>query len=243
MQNAECLLLFPVPLPRPGFYSQSLALFTSCVPAAACPGVDAALVATQYHMLVAGGPTSAPQLEAMLQQFFRAATAGSTNATRNASVGGGGRACTAGAHRPCVRTRRFVCVLRCRPVSCACSKAKTAATRRWAWRRCDACFWATSTCPPRTVHWVSVKYCDFLAYAVVQRFTAHSLVLPAGYGGENCKSCVAGFYRLEDKCVACPSAAYMLIFVYAGAISECLHLLQASLRPGLRCASAPTLLL
>jgi hypothetical protein len=44
----------------------------------------------------------------------------------------------------------------------------------------------------------------------------------AGYGGENCKSCVAGFYRLEDKCVACPSAAYMLIFVYAGAISECL---------------------
>ncbi len=44
---------------------------------------------------------------------------------------------------------------------------------------------------------------------------------PAGYDGENCKTCVAGFYRLEDKCVKCPSAAYMLIFVYAGAIGEC----------------------
>jgi hypothetical protein len=42
----------------------------------------------------------------------------------------------------------------------------------------------------------------------------------AGYGGETCKVCVAGYYRLEDKCVECPSAAYMLIFVYAGAIGE-----------------------
>lgn len=40
----------------------------------------------------------------------------------------------------------------------------------------------------------------------------------AGYGGVTCKSCIAGFYRLEEKCVACPSAAYMLIFVYASAI-------------------------
>ncbi len=33
-----------------------------------------------------------------------------------------------------------------------------------------------------------------------------------------CKSCVAGFYRLEEKCVACPRAAYMLVLVYVGAI-------------------------
>jgi hypothetical protein len=104
-QNAECLLLFPVPLPRPGFYSQSLAQFTSCVPAAACPGVDAVLVAAQYRSLLAGGPASAPQLEAMLQQFFLVADA---NATRNASVGG----CEPAPYHPRVCTRyRCACYL------------------------------------------------------------------------------------------------------------------------------------
>jgi hypothetical protein len=106
VQNAECLLLFPVPLPRPGFYSQSLAQFTSCVPAAACPGVDAVLVAAQYRSLLAGGPAAAPQLEAMLRQFFHVADA---NATRNASVGGGCavRASTLHPHhlRVCTRYR------------------------------------------------------------------------------------------------------------------------------------------
>ncbi len=58
----------------------------------------------------------------------------------------------------------------------------------------------------------------------------------AGYGGENCKTCVAGFYRLEDKCVACPSAAYMLIFVYAGAIGECPRP-PSVLLTGVQCAS------
>jgi hypothetical protein len=85
LQNAECLLLFPVPLPRPGFYSQSLAQFTSCVPAAACPGVDAATVAAQYRSLLAGGPVVAAQLKALLQQFF--AVAASANASDDASVG------------------------------------------------------------------------------------------------------------------------------------------------------------
>ena len=89
MQNAECLLLFPVPLPRPGFYGQSLVQFTSCVPAGACPGVDAAMVTAQYRSLLAGGPGTAAQLRALLQQFFQVTTAASANATRNASVSGG----------------------------------------------------------------------------------------------------------------------------------------------------------
>ncbi len=87
VQNAECLLLFPVPLPRPGFYSQSLARFTSCVPAAACPGVDAVLVTAQYRSLLAGGAGTSMQLDAMLRQFFQVASAASANATHNASVG------------------------------------------------------------------------------------------------------------------------------------------------------------
>jgi hypothetical protein len=41
-----------------------------------------------------------------------------------------------------------------------------------------------------------------------------------GYEGEDCKTCAPGYYRLEDKCTACPSGAYMLIVVYAGAIGE-----------------------
>ncbi len=43
----------------------------------------------------------------------------------------------------------------------------------------------------------------------------------AGYGGDNCKSCITGYYRLEDKCLKCPKAAYMLILLYAGVLSEC----------------------
>ncbi len=89
VQNAECLLLFPVPLPRPGFYSQSLAQFTSCVPAAACPGVDAVLVTAQYRSLLAGGAGTSLQLDAILRQFFQVASAASANASHNASVGGG----------------------------------------------------------------------------------------------------------------------------------------------------------
>ncbi len=146
MQNAECLLLFPVPLPRPGFYSQSLAQFTSCVPAAACPGVDAVLVAAQYRSLLAGGPAAAPQLEAMLRQFFHVTDA---NATRNASVGGG---CAVRASTLVHPSHSHVCTRYC----CVCffppppplvyvfySRGRMAATGQLAWRRCDASFWDT----------------------------------------------------------------------------------------------------
>ncbi len=81
-QNAECLHLFPVPLPRPGFYSQSLVQFTSCVPAEACPGVDTALVDAQYRSMLVGGPDVSLRLDALLQHFFSV-----TNVTRNESVG------------------------------------------------------------------------------------------------------------------------------------------------------------
>ncbi len=89
LQNAECLLLFPVPLARPGFYSQSLAQFSSCVPAAACPGMDAALVNALYQGLLVGGSATGPQLNAILQQFFSVFGSGNSSGAVSApdSVG------------------------------------------------------------------------------------------------------------------------------------------------------------
>jgi hypothetical protein len=62
MQNAECVALFPVPLPRPGFYSASLTSFSSCVPASACPGVDAQRVAASLRALLQGGVSEQRQV-------------------------------------------------------------------------------------------------------------------------------------------------------------------------------------
>ena len=61
-QNAACVALFPVPLPLPGFYSASLTSFSSCVPASACPGVDAQLVSTAFRALLLGGPNEQRQV-------------------------------------------------------------------------------------------------------------------------------------------------------------------------------------
>lgn len=62
MQNAACVAMFPVPLPLPGFYSSSLTSFSSCVPASACPGVDAQLVSATFRALLQGGPNELRQV-------------------------------------------------------------------------------------------------------------------------------------------------------------------------------------
>jgi hypothetical protein len=54
-QHAECVALFPQPLPMPGFYAASLTTFISCVPADACPGVSASAVAAAFSDPVASG--------------------------------------------------------------------------------------------------------------------------------------------------------------------------------------------
>jgi hypothetical protein len=77
--------LFPAPLPRPGFFGDSLAQFSSCVPVAACPGVDAAAVSALYRGLLAGGPAGAALVEAIVQQFF-AVAAGANASSPNTTV-------------------------------------------------------------------------------------------------------------------------------------------------------------
>jgi hypothetical protein len=106
VQNSECLPLFPVPLPRPGFYGQSLTQFTSCVPAAACPGVDAAFVSSLYQ---AATPM---QRTAMLQQYFSVAY--SANATSNFSVGAPRQARA----RPSCMCSHAACAPLCHDVLC-----------------------------------------------------------------------------------------------------------------------------
>ncbi len=54
-QNAACVNLFPVPLARPGFYPVSFDEFASCIPAAACPGVDTETVEEAFSRPVARG--------------------------------------------------------------------------------------------------------------------------------------------------------------------------------------------
>ncbi len=72
-QNADCVALFPAPLPRPGFYGRSLLEYSSCVPASACPGVDAAVVKQSYSALLQSGPTGAAQVQALVEEFFAVA--------------------------------------------------------------------------------------------------------------------------------------------------------------------------
>jgi hypothetical protein len=55
MQNADCVALFPMPLPRPGFFATSLTKMESCVPAAACPGVNSSAVSATFSKPVAAG--------------------------------------------------------------------------------------------------------------------------------------------------------------------------------------------
>jgi hypothetical protein len=69
LQNGQCIDLFPVPLPKPGFYETSLTNFSACVPVEACPGVDAGQVSAAYAAYLAGGSSGA--LGALLSQFWR----------------------------------------------------------------------------------------------------------------------------------------------------------------------------
>jgi hypothetical protein len=65
-QNAQCVSMFPVPLPRAGFYAASILDFKACVPPVACPGVDAEAVSAEYTKLLAGSPDEA---RALLSRF------------------------------------------------------------------------------------------------------------------------------------------------------------------------------
>ncbi len=79
---------------------------------------------------------------------------------------------------------------------------------------------------PRIVICLSSRRHVSVVYCVKSRAQAGapclrvSLFTISGYGGVTCKDCIKGYYRLEDKCAKCPSAAYMLIFVYAFAIGK-----------------------
>jgi hypothetical protein len=75
-RNADCVALFPAPLPRPGFYAVSLSDLQSCVPASACPGVDVDVVVTAYDRMLKEHPEA---LEALFQGFAALRTA--SNAT------------------------------------------------------------------------------------------------------------------------------------------------------------------
>jgi hypothetical protein len=82
LQNAECVGLFPAPLPRQGFFTRSLQEYGSCVPAAACPGVDAGAVTASYRVLL---ESHSPQVAALVEHFFLVASRNST-ASQNTSV-------------------------------------------------------------------------------------------------------------------------------------------------------------
>lgn len=77
-QNAECIELFPVPLPLPTFFSQSLTVFVSCVPPVACPGLDSAAVIERYN----GGKGNGTGAEAALLTLVEAVLDGSMWAVR-----------------------------------------------------------------------------------------------------------------------------------------------------------------
>jgi hypothetical protein len=59
--------MFPVPLPRPGYYPAALTDFVACVPSAACPGVDPTSVQSAYARLL---DTGGPDLDNLLQRFY-----------------------------------------------------------------------------------------------------------------------------------------------------------------------------
>lgn len=66
-QNAECVDMFPIPLPRPGYYPATLTDFVACVPPAACPGVEPVGVQAAYTRLLG---TGGPDLDNLLQRFY-----------------------------------------------------------------------------------------------------------------------------------------------------------------------------
>ena len=47
--------MFPVPLPKPGYYAATLTDLQACVPLTACPGVDPGAVQEAYQRLLSAG--------------------------------------------------------------------------------------------------------------------------------------------------------------------------------------------
>jgi hypothetical protein len=58
--------LFPVPLPKPGYYAASLTDLQACVPLTACPGVDTGAVQEAYQRLLSAGGDGIEQLLQLL---------------------------------------------------------------------------------------------------------------------------------------------------------------------------------
>lgn len=78
--SAQCVGLFPVPLPLPGFYPVSLTEFLACVPTTACAGVDVA----EVRAMLAASQSSADAsrvLERVLTQFLELRVGASGNST------------------------------------------------------------------------------------------------------------------------------------------------------------------
>jgi hypothetical protein len=67
-QNAECVNMFPVPLPRPGYFASSLTELQACVPPAACPGVTPTVVDAAYQQLL-GSSSRDDQVDRLLEWF------------------------------------------------------------------------------------------------------------------------------------------------------------------------------
>jgi hypothetical protein len=68
--NAQCIGLFPMPLPLPGFYPLSLTEFAACVPVKACVGVDADAVGALFRALLADSAQNATA-QAMITTLLR----------------------------------------------------------------------------------------------------------------------------------------------------------------------------
>jgi hypothetical protein len=80
--------MLPVPLPLPGFYALSLSELQSCVPLAACPGVDASKVEATFAQLLLRDDRTV--LNALLDGFAalaeEAVPGNSTGAVANLTV-------------------------------------------------------------------------------------------------------------------------------------------------------------
>lgn len=85
-QNAVCLAMFPAPLPRPGFVGTTLTSFQSCVPALACPGVDASAVDAVVAKQLAGSSSDRSVFDSVVEDFMAAQPPSNFSGQANSSA-------------------------------------------------------------------------------------------------------------------------------------------------------------